>query len=498
MTALATPPADVDRFAHQEQGIQFALDRPGAIWDAGMSAGKTKMYIEVAERTDAQIVIVICPDKVRGVFPREVAKHGARNWLTWNGTVQGARGPLASPSVARRAEAVVQAHRDALILRRPLMVIVNYQACWRGDMAAILHGLPATLLILDEIHKIKAPGGKTSRFCTALGQRVRARGGKVLGGTGTLCPHDELDAYAQLRATDPSILGTSFSRVKARYGKPRVKYTHADGTPEYLTTGAGQLIYEGVREDRRDEYAQLLARGIYRIDQETIDRNLGLEAPVEEYLEIDLDPATRRAYEQLERDLIADVQGGIITAANAMVAVLRLAQVASGFGVDADDPGRIIPLSDPPELARLLADKLDDIPRHKPVVVFARFRHDLDQIARVAERTGRRYGELSGRRRDGLTTDSTMADVDLLGCQAQSGGVGVDLTRSHHGIYYSPDYDGGNHKQSQRRLLREGQRHVVELSYLISAPIHRRIYRALNHRESVTTAFLDYMKEVTP
>jgi hypothetical protein len=501
MTALATPPA-VDRFAHQEPAIQFALQRDGTIFDAGMSAGKTKMYIEVAERIDAGILIVLCPDKVRGVFPREIAKHSRREWLTWNGTVHGARGPLVNPTVAQRATALVRAHGDAIKLRRPLAMIVNYEACHRLPISSVLLALAATpgrrpVLILDESHRTKAPGGRASRFAAQLGDRVRRHGGKVIGGTGTFCPHDELDAYAQGRAVDPTVLGTSFARVKARYGAPKVKFEHADGTPEYLTTPNGQLIYEGVREDRREEYARLLARFVYRIDQATIDANLGLTDPVETTYEIDLDPATRRAYNAMERDLIAEVDAGVVTAANSMQVVLRLAQIASGYAPDADD-GHVHRLSDPPELARLLTDVLADDPGTCPVVVFARFHHDLDEIRRVAERTGRRYGELSGRRRDGLREDSTMAHgIDLLACQVRSGGTGVDLTRSHRGIYYTPTYDLADHLQSRRRLLREGQQHTVELAHLVSAEIHRRIYRALHRRERLTTAFLDYMKETS-
>jgi hypothetical protein len=109
--------------------------------------------------------------------------------------------------------------------------------------------------------------------------------------------------------------------------------------------------------------------------------------------------------------------------------------------------------------------------------------------ARRREQTGRRYGELSGRRRDGLTDDSEMSpDIDLLGCQLQSGGTGIDLTRSHTGIYYSLDFNLGDYLQSRKRLHREGQRHVVTFVHLLAEDtVDRAIYGALRKREETLT-----------
>src|SRR3972149_6622742 len=44
----------------------------------------------------------------------------------------------------------------------------------------------------------------------------------------------------------------------------------------------------------------------------------------------------QRVYRDLEEDFIAEVKGGTVTAANAMVKLLRLQQVAGGWGQNAD------------------------------------------------------------------------------------------------------------------------------------------------------------------
>lgn len=507
MNATATQPrapqgAD-SRFAHQDGALDFIERRQargvGSLLDIGMSGGKTAIALRAAEQRGAMRVLVVCPKNVLGVWPREIRKHSTRTWHTFNGRVIGARGPLKNPSVARRAEAIVQATKDAAIVRQPLLVAVNYDACWQGDMGRLLTGTPWDLVIGDESHRIKAPGGKASRLLAQVCERTRRRGGGVILMSGTVTVHDELDLYAQLRAVDPSILGTSVARVRARYGQRKIKFRYADGTPEYLTGPKGQAIYDGLREDSRDEYMARVAPAIYRVSQEDIDRNLGLDDAVDLYRTCELDPATRRAYDELEKDGIARVEQGVITAANAMVCVLRLAQATNGFGVDADTH-EAHPLADPPEKARLLADLLEDVPAREPIVAFCRFHHDLDAIAAVAERAGRRYGELSGRRRDGLTADSELnPDIDLLGCQLQSGGTGIDLTRAHTAVYYSLDFNLGDYLQSRKRLHREGQQHVVTFVHLLAEDtVDRAIYGALRKREDTLRGFLDYMKGTTP
>jgi SNF2 family DNA or RNA helicase len=246
-----------------------------------------------------------------------------------------------------------------------------------------------------------------------------------------------------------------------------------------------------------DDFTQRCSELIHRIPREGLDAYLGLPDAVDVYRTIDLDPATRRAYESLEKDLIARVGDGAVTAANAMVLVLRLAQVASGYAptvtTDGEQRGasaavRPSPL---PEKARLLLDVLEDLPLREPVVVFCRFHHDLDAVQAVCDIQGRSYGELSGRRRDGLTDHGTMADVDVLGAQIKSGGVGIDLTRARYGIYYTLGFELADYLQSRKRLHRPGQTRPVTYVHLLAEnTVERAIYGALRNRQQVVDTVL--------
>lgn len=496
--------------------------------DIGLGGGKTTIALAGAERLGAMRVLVLCPRKVVAVWPEEVRENAAREWTVWAGEVTGRHGkPLTNPSVPRRCEALIEANTRAIRLGQPFMAVVNYEASWQGQMAKLLLGTHWDMVICDESHKLAAPGGKVSKHVAQITKRCRDRRGRVLLLTGTFLPHSALSAFAQMRALNPEILGSSWVSFKARYAKwrvlrmsqvcsnckrpvrahdpeqcPQCGSLARDNSPVYHRTPRGDLIPDGVDPDKEPELLDRLAPHVLRVSQRELDAITGLHEPPPQIRTTTLRPETRKAYNALERDLIAQVAGGTITSANAMVNVLRLAQVTSGYGVDTAT-GTHIPLSPEkrPEKLELLADELEDLDPREPVVVFARFHHDLDQIRTLCESTGRRYGEISGRRDDGLAGHRMNPDIDLVGVQPQAGGAGINLTRARLGIVYSTDFNLANYLQCWRRILRQGQTRAVAFLHLaVEDSIDIPTFYALKRRQDVTAAVLDRLnpKETTP
>ena len=77
--------------------------------------------------------------------------------------------------------------------------------------------------------------------------------------------------------------------------------------------------------------------------------------------------------------------------------------------------------------------------------------------------------ESPGSNKNGLQDSSPKMreDIDLLGVQIDSGGTGIDLTRSPIGIYYSKVMSFGNYDQSRSRQHRSGQNLPVTLYSLV-------------------------------
>ena len=471
---------------HQQEALDFALTRPASLLGLpmGSRSGKSRVAVETADRDHAMRVLIAAPKSVLGVWPSQFAQYSTRNWLVWNGTVMGARGPKASPTVAERARAIEQAIGQAAIEQRPVAIAVNHEAIWQPAMLKVLLHAGFTLLIADESHRWKSPSGKASKAGERLAAKTRHGGGRVLLLTGTPMPHTPLDLFAQVRALDGGQrLGKSYHRFCHEY---------AEGEPIWAPGGIQRTKWTGIRPDKAAEFAQKVAPILFQVDRQALDDTLGLPDAFDTTRTCTLEPKARRAYEQLEADLIADVDGGVITASNRMVLTTRLAQLSGGHARTPD--GTMVQVG--AEKEQLLADVLADLPAREPVVVFARFRADLDAIQRAAGHLGRAYAELSGRRRDALAPDSTLApDVQVAGVQLQSGGVGVDFTAARTAIYYSLDFSLADHDQSRKRLHRPGQHRTVTYAYLIAEnTIDRAVLGALRKRQDAVQAALEHIR----
>jgi SNF2 family DNA or RNA helicase len=180
---------------------------------------------------------------------------------------------------------------------------------------------------------------------------------------------------------------------------------------------------------------------------------------------------------------------GTVTAANAMVKLLRLQQVTGGWvKTDAGHLERV----DTSKQA-LLQDVLEDIGPEEPVVEFCRFHADLDVVHAACADLGYRSMELSGRQDDLAAWQR--GDAQVLAVQISAGGVGVDLTRARYSIYYSLSFSLGEYDQSLSRVHRPGQTRPVEHVHLVARnTVDVKIMRALEKRAAIVDAILAELK----
>ena len=87
------------------------------------------------------------------------------------------------------------------------------------------------------------------------------------------------------------------------------------------------------------------------------------------------------------------------------------------------------------EKADALNDILEDIAKDELVVDFADS-ETISKRSRDRKTHGSRFRSVSGERKD-LTIRDDAEDVDILAVQQAAGGLGIDLTRSSIGIWYS-------------------------------------------------------------
>ena len=449
---LAQPLSMTKSWEHQLRAFHFANHQKSIMLAMDMGTGKSKVAVDLCNEKEAMKVLIMCPLSVVNVWPREFKLHSIRPWkiaTCHQGT-----------NIARKLYAEQQLAL-AEIRKEPVAVVINHESAWRGDFGLLIQATDWDVIIVDESHRAKQYNGKFGKF---LGNLQQADAFKMCL-TGTPMPHSPLDIFSQYRFLDPGIFGFSYNRFKMRYA-----------------ILGGYLNKEIVGFDNQDE----LHEKIYSIGFR-VTKDEALDLPDEMYVkrESRLAESALPVYAGIEKDFYAKVESGEITAANALVQLLRLQQITSGH-VGLDGGGHKW-ISD--HKRKLLEDVLQDI--DEPVVVFCRFRPDLAAVREAAAKLKRTYGEISGAQKD-LTNDAKMPDdIEVLGVQIQSGGVGIDLTRAAIVIDYSVGFSLGDYLQSRSRVHRPGQgRKVTYIQLVTPGTVDEKVYAALQKREDVIESVL--------
>lgn len=418
------------------------------------NTGKSKVTVDLLTNNDARLVLVLAPSSVVDVWPREFAAHAGEPWLV---------AALSKGTVAKRLELAKGLIASSAGQR--VAIVINYEGVIQKAFKEWALTVAWDYLVLDESHRLKSPTGVTSKYAAKLGRISKRR----LALTGTPFPQTLLDIFGQFRVLDPSIYGMTYTRFKARYG---------------IWGGFNQHELKGYtnEDELREKYHSIS----FRVESDDV---LDLPPITDQERTGRLEGEQSRVYADLRYDFhswIDEAQTEEVTATNALVKLLRLQQVTGGSTTN--DEGELVVVGDLKR--RLLLDFLSDLPKAEPVVVFARFRHDLDVIEAVAEEMGRAYGEVSGRRKD-LEEARMPPWCNLLGVQMQSGGVGIDLTRARYAVYYSLGFSLAEYLQSRKRLHRPGQTRHVSVTHLIAeGTVDEKVYAALAERKEVVETIL--------
>jgi SNF2 family DNA or RNA helicase len=447
---------------HQVSQADWIESRQYAYLAAEMGVGKTAAALESLKK--CRVVLVICPIAVGPAWVKQVSM--------WDPTRRTCL--IVDGSTAKRATLMLEAVKKT----GRVIVISNYDGVWRGDMGKAASKIEWDAIVLDESHRAKSPSGKSSRWLAKLAEKNPAAKRVCL--SGTPCPHSPLDWWAQMRFLDPAILGGSFSAFRAR-----VANTH----PRY----PGMIL--SWKQDALRALSQRLDDHVYRIKSSEV---LSLPDAIHIEVPVTLSPATRRYYDTLESEMVATLEsvdggGTLVTAANKLVVVTRLQQATSGYATS--DAGDVVKMLDNPKRDALL-EWLRDLPDNEPVVIFCKFRADLDSAAEVLDQLGRSHSELSGRRKE--LDRWQRGDTVALVVQQQAGGVGVDMTRSCYAVYFSLSHSLGDYDQSLARIRRPGQERPCRFVHLVAQDtVDESIYGALQKKRDVTEAVMDRLKKRT-
>lgn len=511
------PPVDTsplvhgDLWEHQLRAVEFATHATASCLAVPMGGGKTAAAIATANRTQSQRVVIVCPNKVRGVWPREIKKWSRAGWHIVDGKRPSRRknGRPVDLQVAERLEQAEANLFDCACGAAVHAAVFNYEMLAHNLIAyrdkAHRGWVPPVLLdlvIWDEIQRLKSPTGTVSKTAMHWVDYFQRR----IGLSGTPMPQYPWDIFGVYRALDPGIFGPLWTPFKTRYVK---QATRKDNGKEFPVA---------IKKEERAEFARRVHSIMYR---PTVD--LKLPGAHHVLRRVELEEKARREYDRLddESQMWADLgefvevdhqvdidDDPVLMPKNVLARTTRLRQLTGGHLPDdgeviETDTGKTKTIRNMYRVSHAKAEELAEVLEEmgcvkdrdggpEPVCVYAAFRPDLAAIREIAEKAGLRYREISGSRSDGLTATSEMAeDADVVGVQIASGGTGVDLTRSCNGVIYSVAYSLGDHDQMLKRQDRPGQERKVTFVHLVATgTVDEDVYRSLASRRDMVATFM--------
>ena len=439
---------------YQQYAIDFIESHKTAAVLLDMGLGKTVITLTALndllfDRFEISRVLVIAPLRVaRNTWPQEISKWEHLKHLRYSVVVGTEKERL-----------------HALRQRASLYIINRENVPWLVEKTDFTYDA----IVIDELSSFKNWGSK--RFKALM--KVRPLAKRVIGLTGTPSGNGLMDLFAEFKVLD---MGERLGRFITKYRQDYFVPDKRNGQVVFSYVplpGAEERIYEKIAD--------------ITISMKAAD-HLKMPELIESEYSVRMDEAEKKMYDSMCEQLVLQMKGDEVTAANAGVLSGKLAQMANG-AVYTDD-GATLHIHD-----RKL-DALEDIIESmngKPLLVAYWFRHDAERIEKRVPCVR-------------LDTDETIArwnrgEIPVALIHPASAGHGLNLqsggsTLVWFGITWSLEL----YQQTVARLYRQGQSaNTVVVQHIIAeGTIDERILRALKRKDKTQAVLIEAVKaEVT-
>ena len=421
-----------------------------------MGLGKTVITLDAIntlryDRWAVQRVLIIAPKKVaEGTWTKEAQKWEHLRHL--------------------RISAVLgsqQKRLRALATPADIYVINRDNVAWLVDY--FKNAWPFDMVVLDESSSFK--NSQSKRF-KAL-KLVRSRINRLVELTGTPASNGLIDLWAQIYLLDGGArLGRTLGQYRERFFDPDKRsrtqifsYTPKDGSMEYIQQAIGDICVSMKAEDY-----------------------LNLPDRMFDDVPVVLDDKARKAYRQLERDLLLELDEGQITAASAGVLTGKLLQLCNGAVYDSEKR----PLAIHNCKVEAFLEVLEQL-NGQHCLVFYNFQHDRDRLLAALEPLGLRVRVYQS----AADEDAWNAgEVDVLLAHPASCAYGLNLQNGgHHIVWFGLTWSLEQYEQANKRLHRQGQRHPVIVHHLVvQGGLDEDVIESLRAKGDTQEALMDALK----
>lgn len=439
---------------YQLAGVDFIKQNPfSALW-VKMGLGKTvttlTAIIDLFRSIEVKKVLIIAPKRVAlHTWPSEIKNWSHLTHLTY--TV------LCGLKLSDRKKALRECTDIHIINRENVMWLVqNLGEHWDYDM-----------VVIDESSSFKNHASKRFKSLKLMLPKIT----RMVQLTGTPSPNGLLDVWAPIFLLDK---GERLGRNITAYRK---KYF-------YLTGGYFKWILKS--KFHGESIYNNLSDICYTIKG---DGKLGLPEVITNRIEVELPPEVKKAYKELERDYVLELDDGEkVSAVFAAALQNKLLQYCNG-AVYTDDEGNYSEIHD----AKLeVLDEILEEAEGEPVLCAYNYRSDME---RIKKRYGKNCTILDDKPE---TIDKwNRGEIPFLICHPASAGHGLNL--QHGGnilVWYGLNWNLEYYLQFNARLARPGQKKDQVIMHQISTKgtIENKVFKALTDKNLTQEELLDFMK----
>lgn len=349
---------------------------------------------------------------------------------------------------------------DAYVINRENVtwLVDYYKNAWPFDM-----------VILDESSSFK--NGSSKRFKSL--KLVRSRIKRIVELTGTPSSNGLEDLWAQIYLLDGGArLGKTMGAYRDKYFVPgkRNRTTIFNYTPK---NGSFEMIKQAISD---------ICISMKASDYLTLPDVLYDDIPVV------LDVSARKAYMQLETELLLQVDENTITAQSAGVLTGKLLQLCNGAIYD-ENKNAVTVHNCKIDAFMELIEQLNG----QHALVFYNFQHDKDRLVEALANTNLRVRVYSQSKDE---IDWNNGEIDVLLAHPASCGYGLNLQRGgHHIVWFGLTWSLEQYEQANKRLHRQGQEHPVVIHHLIvQGGMDESVVEALQDKGDMQGALLDALR----
>lgn len=299
----------------------------------------------------------------------------------------------------------------------------------------------------------------------------------VWGMTGRPIPNEPTDAYGQVRLINPAMLH--------RYG-----YTSFRSFKE-ATMNKVSMFRWVPKADALDTVAKVMQPSI-RFSKSV----LKLDKPIIHERECELTPAQKKAFNELLKHFVTEVNGGQVTALNEAVKVMRLIQTVTGTVYDVNGTHQHIDCGPRLEVVKEILEEAG-----RKTIIYVPFTGSLMFLKELLEKegydVGMIYGGTKDKERDQILYDfQNHEKPDLIVAHPACMSHSLTLTAANTIVWWGPIDSNETYTQANGRIDRKGQEYSMNIFHISATSAERKVFQRIANKQKLEGTLLEIIEEM--